>query len=266
MILLIFLLSTNSCPFLRLSPGVVSQGLGGIVSVIDEGLSVFHNPALVGQNRLNFTLGRWLYDTNFLTFGGTYQRYSFGINYLNYGAIQGYDEFGVPTRRFTPYDLFTGAGIKIYPFGFNIKGFREQIDSLSLFGFSLGLSAHLDFKKIFIGSKIENLGKEFNQNVFLSPVIINGVKFALSDSFEIFLETKVPEIELSSGLLYLYQNIKIFGGFRYLAPEGEIKKFTTMDLNFSGGITIKLEEYEIGYSFLWTKFSQAHRFSIILSL
>ncbi len=266
MILFLYLFfSTNFCYLLQLPPGVMSQGLGGITTLLDEGLAVFHNPALFGGDKLNFTLSRWLYNTNLASLGGIYKNYSFGINYLGYGIIQGYDEFGIPTRQFSPYDLTVAGGIKVGSLGFDIKFFQERIDSLSLFALCGGVSSYLNLGRISIGSKIDDLGREFTYNMPTPLTVINGMGITLIDSLNLFLEGKAPEIELKGGLLYWYRKTKIFGGIRYMKPQMGVKSFRAADLGLSGGILIKLEEYEIGYSFVWTQFATAHQFSIIFT-
>lgn len=263
---LYLIFSVNSCYFLELPSGVMSSGLGGVVSIVDEGLAVFHNPALMQETKINFTLSRWFYNTNLAGLGGTYKNYSFGLNYLNYGIIQGYDEFGIPTNRFAPYDLTVAGAIRIGSFGFDIKVFQERIDSVSLFALCGGIGSYFKSDRFLIGSKIDNFGREFTYHQSTPISIVNGIRFTLTDSFDLFLEVKAPEIELKGGLLYWYQNIKIFTGIKYTTPLPEVKNFSTADLNLSGGILIKLEEYEIGYSFVWTKFSLAHQFSIVFNL
>ena len=71
MILILLLLTINSSDFLKLSPGVRSQGLGGATIMIDEGLSAFHNPALFSSKTVNFTLARWLFSSNHFSLGAT---------------------------------------------------------------------------------------------------------------------------------------------------------------------------------------------------
>ena len=261
--LILFLISANSSYFLKLTPGVMSQGLAGSSVMIDEGLAVFHNPAHILDTKLNFTLSRWLYALNSLTMGATYRDYGIGISYLNYGSIQGYDENGVPTTYFTPYDVCLALARKLGPIGIVIKTFRESIGDYALYGLCGGLSAYVDFGKIAIGGKVDNLGKEFSRDASIPYVVAIGSRFSLPDNIDLFIETKAPDIEISSGLLYKYQIVKVLFGVKYLRSKNSRDQFS--DLHLSGGLIIHVEKYDIGYALNYTEFSMAHQFSIQLT-
>lgn len=256
--LLIFLLSANSSYFLRLSPGVMSQGLGGASIMLDEGLTAFHNPALVQGTKFNFTLSRWLYSTNLVSLGASYNGYSVGISYLNYGSIQGFNEDGIVTSVFTPYNICVAIARKYGPFGLAIKTFGEKIDSYSLFGICGSISSYIPFDWFSIGAKIDNIGKEFTQKSTIPLIAVLGLKVNLPKNIDIVVESKIPEIEINAGMLYRYQNIKILFGAKYLKPK--VSNFSNLDL--TSGVMIQIENYEIGYSFVYTEFSTAHQFSI----
>ena len=263
--IIFFILSIYIDNSTRLPVGVQSNGLGGITTLIDEGLSVFHNPALIAQTRFNFTLCRWFYETNMLNFGVSHKNNALGINYFNYGTIQGYDEYGIPTNRFNPYDLSIGIARKIGTLGLSIKNFQSRVDSVVFIGIAGGISSFLDFKGICIGAKIDNLGKEFLHNTKLPIIISSGIKFSLPEDFEFFIEARGIDFELSSGFLYKYENLKIFLGMKYLSPKEFVEKITFSDFSVSGGLSISFEEYEVGYSFIYTQFSNAHQVGIIFT-
>ncbi|MGB9721345.1 MAG: hypothetical protein ACPL28_07715 [bacterium] len=261
--IIFFLLTIYIDNATKLPVGVQANGLGGITTVIDEGLSVFHNPALNNQTKFNFTLSRWLYGTNLINFGASYKNNALGINYLNYGIIQGYDEYGLPTNRFAPYDLSIGIGRSFGPLGFCIKNFQSRVDSVLFAGLTLGMSSYIDLGILKIGAKIDNIGKEFVHNIEVPLLLCIGARFVLPENFDIFLETKGNDFELSTGFLYRYENLKIFLGSRYLEPEEFVEGISLSDLTFSGGLTVIFDEYELGYSFIYTQFSNAHQLGII---
>lgn len=244
----------------------MSQGLGSASIMINEGLSAFHNPAIIGSTQINFTLSRWLSSTNHFSLGATYKDNVIGISYLNYGGIQGYDQFGVPTNEFTPYDICVIFGRRIGLFGLSIKTFGEKVDTQSLYGVCLAISSYIDFGNIAIGAKIDNLGKEFGENTTIPFTSALGLKLALPRDITFFIESKMPHLEINSGLLYKYHYVKLLVGTRYIKPEDLISEtyqgFHISDLNLSGGIIVLVESYEIGYSFVYTEFSNAHQFSI----
>lgn len=260
------LLSIQSSYFLRLSPGVMSQGLGGVSILIDEGLAAFHNPAYLQETKFNFTLSRWLYSTNLFTIGTSYKDNVIGISYLNYGNIQGYDEYGYPTNKFNPFNMCLVFARKFNSFGVFVKSFGEKIDSYALYGLCGGVSSYVDLGKVCIGAKIDNLGKEFSENTTIPFTTAFGLKFTLPENLILFIESKSPLLELNTGLLYKYDYVKLLLGAKYIRPEdlisGSNQSFQSSDLNFSGGLIICVENYEIGYSFLYTEFSNAHQFSI----
>lgn len=264
MIFITLIFSANSCLFLNVSPDVLSQGLGGIESVVCEGFACYNNPSLIYGRSFNFTFARYLYGLNLLSLGGNYKRYSGVISYLNYGEIQSYDEFGQPRNSFSPSDLIIAGSLDLDNFGFSIKAFQERIDSLLLIGICFGVGSHIELGRFLIGSKIDNIGKEFRHNAGLPFVVANGMRYKITDSLEIFLEVKTPDLRFHTGLLYLYQNAKIFAGGRYMIYK--MGGANLYDIGLTGGIKIKIEEYEIGYSFLYTQFSTAHLFSIDLHI
>ncbi len=261
MILLLFLINVQSSYFLRMTPGVMSQGLGGSSVTISEGLSVFHNPANVGGRTFNFTLARWLYATNYLTVGGTHDRYSFGISYLNYGQIQGFDEFGNPTNSFTPYDICAAVGYQLGIIGFALKGFTEQISDHTMYGLAGSLGMHLERGNLAVGAKIDNIGKEFAENSTIPYFAALGLKYNITKEFGFVMQLKAPEIELNSGVLYIYQNLTLLLGAKYLKPQVTAGVHSD-DIGFSGGVIVSIDNYRIGYSIVYGYSSVAHQFSV----
>jgi hypothetical protein len=266
--IILILFSLNSSYFLKLSPGVKSQGLGGVSLMIDEGLCAFHNPALTSSTKINFMLSRWLYSTNYLCLGASYKDYVLGISYLNYGQIQGYDQFGLETEEFTPYNACLAFGRKIGLFGIVIKSFEEKIDEEILYGACIALSSYIDIKNISLGVKIDNLGKEFAKNTSIPINSTVGIKYSFN-KFDIIVESNVPDLEICSGIAYTHKNLCLLFGIKYLSPLN-LLDHTDMtpgvsDIHLSSGLIISIDEYQIGYSFLYNSISTGHRFSILLS-
>jgi hypothetical protein len=67
---------------------------------------------------------------------------------------------------------------------------------------------------------------------------------------------------LKSGLLYYYENLRIFSGFKYIKPPGYIEGTSFSDCQFSGGLVVAFDEYDLGYTFIYTQFSNAHQIGI----
>lgn len=266
MIAIIFLLALDSSYFLQLSPGVMSQGLGGSSIMVNEGLSVFHNPAYTQGTRFNFTLSRWLYSSNYLSCGGTYESNSFGITYLGYGRIQGYDALGAPTHQFAPYDLCIALGRKFGPVGLALKGFAEKIDDQTLYGLCATMGLYTEYKNISFGLKVDNLGKELAQNSAIPTTIGAGLKYRITPNIDLLVEAESPGLLLHSGISYAYESVTLLFGLRYLQAEDLINDMSidldSDDLGFTGGLMINIENYTIGYSVVYGHFSIAHHFSV----
>jgi len=269
MSILLCIIALGSGQFLRLSPGVLSQGLGGASVVISEGLSIFHNPAYCRDMTFNVTLSRWLYATNHLTAGGVYQNNLFGITYVNYGRIQGYDELGNPTSVFTPYDICAGFGRKMGLVGLGIKVFNERIQDQMLYGVCGSAGIYVENEKLAFGLKVDNLGKEFAENTSIPAFIAGGLRYSLMMDLDLLVEAKFPAMELNSGFIYTYRDLRLFMGVRYLEPEdlvsGSDLSMSREDLYFTGGLLVLVEDYEVGYSIVYGPLAIAHQFSITFS-
>ena len=66
----------------------------------------------------------------------------------------------------------------------------EKIDSYSLYGLCIGISTYTDFGRFAIGSKIDNLGKEFGKNAEIPITTSIGLKITLPRNINVFIESK----------------------------------------------------------------------------
>ena len=264
--IILFLLAVESSYFLQLSPGVMSAGLGGSSVMIDEGLSAFHNPAHVREAQFNVTLARWFYSTNYLTLGATHSDYSFGISYLNYGRIQGFDVSGNPTSVFTPYNLCAALGRRFGPFGVALKGFVEKIAEHTYYGICGTAALHMTYGRFSLGMKLENLGKELSKGTSIPTVFGMGLKYNVIPDIDVIIEAKGPDIEINSGIIYFYNNLSLLIGGRYRRAENLVNEsnlgVSIEDFAFTGGLMIDIEDYAIGYSVAYGQLSIAHQFSV----
>jgi hypothetical protein len=265
MIAILFLLTVESSYFLRLSPGVVSQGLGGSSVTIDEGLSAFHNPACANDMKFNFTLSRWLFSTNYLALGGSYSDYVFGISYLNYGEIHGFDEFGNPTSNFTPYNFCAVLGRRIGSIGVALKGFVEQIADQNLYGMAVCIGFHAKYGRLSIGTKLDNLGKEFSENSAIPYLAAVGLKYDFTQEVAVSAEAKIPQAELNVGFAYTYNKLTLMFGSRYSHPWQDLQGMKLEDFDLTGGILLAIDDYTVGYSVVTGYAATAHQFSVILN-
>ena len=266
--IIVFLISLNSSCFLNMSPGVMSQGLGGVSVMIDEGLSAFHNPAIHQATKVTFTIARWLYTTHFFSMGAGFKNNLIGISYLNYGSMQGYNEYGHETNTFNPFNACLVIGRRLGPIGIVIKAFEEKIEEQALYGICGGISSYLQFNKISFGAKVDNIGKEFGQKTQIPLTALFGLKLLLPMDIDIIVESRYPDFEVRSGLMYRYEKIKLLLGVRYMHPHNVIDdakiSSSLTDINLTSGLIVQVKKYEFGYSFAYTEFSNAHQFSVTL--
>ncbi len=265
--IILLLLYVSSSAFLKLSPGVMSQGLGGVSIMIDEGLSAFHNPAIYQEAKVNFTISRWLYGTHLVSTGARFQNTVIGINYLNYGYIQGYNEYGVETDKFNPFSLCLAIGRKLGPLGIFAKAFEEKIGTYTLYGICGGMSSYMKFGRLSLGAKLDNIGTEFGQKTEIPLTSSFGLHVALPD-VDLILESGFPDFAIHAGLVYTYENVKFLFGAACLYPKNAIDDnrfgLNLTDVNFTSGLIAQVKKYEIGYSLVYTEFSNAHQLSITL--
>jgi hypothetical protein len=264
MIAILFLISVESSIFLKLTPGVMAQGLGGSSIFVDEGLAVFHNPACVQDRIFNFTLSRWLYATNYLAAGGNYDDYSFGLTYMNYGQISGYDELGNPTDIFTPYDLCVALGRRFGMLGIGIKGFTERIADRTLYGLAMTGGLLMKRGALSFGVKVDNLGKEFSENTAIPFFSAIGLKYNISPDLAVSIEGRAPDLELLSGISYDYQDLTLLLGAKYQQDMSDYANIAD-NLGFTGGVLISVDIYRIGYSIVYGYQSIAHQFSVSIT-
>jgi len=66
--------------------------------------------------------------------------------------------------------------------------------------------------KIAIGVKVDNLGKEFAQSTDIPVIATLGAKLTLPKNFAFLIESKYPDLEINSGLLYQCQAIQVLFG------------------------------------------------------
>lgn len=265
----IFLLSIHSSCFLNMSPGVMSQGLGGVSIMIDEGLSAFHNPAAHQSTKVTFTIARWLYATHHVSVGAGFRNTVIGISYLNYGSIQGYNEYGSETHEFNPFDICFVIGRKLGPIGIAVKAFEEKIDTQTLYGICGGISSYVQLGTMSFGAKLDNIGKEFGQQTAIPLTTLCGVKLTLPLHIDLIVELRYPDFEIHSGFMYTYEHAKLLFGARYMYPHNLIddaKLNTSLtDMSLTSGLIVQIKKYEIGYSFVYTEFSNAHQLSVTLN-
>lgn len=122
---------SSTYSFLGIAGSAQAFALGGTnISVIDTDLSMIdQNPALLGQEieaQMGLSYMRYLGSSNFAAgkYGmanGTRGAWACGFKMLDYGSMQGYDDFGTPTHSIRPLDLVID-GMYSYDFTNRLRG------------------------------------------------------------------------------------------------------------------------------------------------
>jgi hypothetical protein len=150
--------------FLNLVTSPRQAALGGkVITIYDNDVNQAQfNPATINaemDNKLAVNYGNYFGEVTYGTaaYAYTYDRhlqtFHAGVNYVNYGKFDGYDEFGVQTESFTGSEisLSLGYGYNI-PFtnfyvGANAKLINSTLESYSSFGVAA------DFGGLFIDER-----------------------------------------------------------------------------------------------------------------
>jgi hypothetical protein len=165
--------------FLNLVTSPRQAALGGkVLTIVDDDVNQAHfNPAAINpemDNHLAVNYGNYLGAVTYGTasYAYTYDRhlqtFQAGVNYVNYGKIEGYDENGQPTSSFTGSETALSFGYSYniprtdFYIGANAKLISSTLESYN----SIGAAA--DFGALFIDTRndvnwalvIRNLGTQ----------------------------------------------------------------------------------------------------------
>ncbi|MCZ8144619.1 type IX secretion system protein PorQ [Flavobacterium sp.] len=150
--------------FLNLVTSPRQAALGGkVITLYDSDVNqALFNPATINpemDNHLAVNYGSLFGEVTYGTaaYAYTYDRhiqtFHAGVNYVNYGSFEGYDEFGTPTNTFTGSEMALSLGYAYnIPFtsiylGANAKLISSTLESYSSFG------AAADFGFLFIDER-----------------------------------------------------------------------------------------------------------------
>ena len=148
----------NTYQFLNLVTSPRQAALGGkIVTIYDEDVNQAHfNPASINpemHNQLALNYGSYFGEVSYGTASYAYtydqhlQTFQAGINYINYGTFEGYDENGQATNSFTGSEVAVSLGYAYnVPFtnlhlGVNAKVISSVLENYNSLGGALDLGA-----------------------------------------------------------------------------------------------------------------------------
>ncbi len=165
--------------FLNLVTSPRQAALGGkVLTIYDQDVNQVHfNPATINQdmdNRLSVNYGNYYGEITYgtasyaYTFDRHIQTFHWGVNYVNYGSFDGYDENGNPTSSFTGSDIALSMGYAYnipstdFYVGANLKAINSTLESYNSFGAAIDLGAiYIDeYNGINYAVSIRNLGTQ----------------------------------------------------------------------------------------------------------
>ncbi|MDI5895954.1 type IX secretion system protein PorQ [Flavobacterium algoritolerans] len=190
--------------FLNLVTSPRQAALGGkVITIYDDDVNQAHfNPATINaemDNHLALNYGSYFKEVTYGTasYAYTYDRhlqtFQAGVNYVNYGNFEGYDENGQPTSEFTGSEIALSFG-----YAYNIPytnihlGASAKLISSTLESYN-SLGGAIDIGALFIDEKndvnwglaIRNIGTQFSTyngtNEKLPLEIIAGVSQELEN-------------------------------------------------------------------------------------
>lgn len=190
--------------FLNLMTSPRQAALGGkAVTIHDYDVNQgFFNPATINpemDNHLSVNYGSYFGEVTYGTaaYAYTYDRhvqtFHAGVNYVNYGNFEGYDENGQKTADFTGSEIALSLGYAYnVPWtdifiGANLKLISSTLESYNSFGAAMDLGALYvdDYNDINIGLAIRNVGVQIkpyqDTNEKLPMEIVAGISQELEN-------------------------------------------------------------------------------------
>lgn len=172
--------STSAYDFLDLPTSSHAYALGGVATAtVDPDVTlVDQNPALIGpeiEKQLAFNYMHYMGSGNFagLRYGmgaGDRGAWAFGIRYLNYGSIQGYEPDGTPTGKFSPSDMvFEGTYCHDITDrlrgGVNVKMIYSNYEQYSAFAMAVdvGINYYNEEKDLSLSAVLTNMGGQIKR-------------------------------------------------------------------------------------------------------
>jgi hypothetical protein len=166
--------------FLNLVTSPRQAALGGkTITIYDDDVNqVNFNPATINvemDNHLALNYGSYYGEVTYGTasYAYTYDRhlqtFQAGVNYVNYGSFEGYDEAGQPTTSFTGSEIALSAGYAYnipnttIHIGANAKLISSTLESYNSFGGAIDIGAiFIDERNdVNWGLVIRNIGTQF---------------------------------------------------------------------------------------------------------
>lgn len=190
--------------FLDLVTSPRQAALGGkVITIFDSDVNqAMFNPATINEkmdNHLSLNYGSLFGEVTYgtasyaYTFDRRTQTFHAGVNYVNYGSFDGYDENGLETANFSGSEMALSIGYSYnLPYtdvyiGGNAKLISSTLESYSSFGAAVDLGAIYidDYNDINVAVAVRNLGTQITtyagENEKLPFEIMAGVSQQLEN-------------------------------------------------------------------------------------
>ncbi len=255
--------------FLRNEVGARPAALAGAFVAIEGDLnSIFYNPA--GIASINNKTGTFTYINHLLDINAGVLGYAqpvlnkgvigIGINYLNYGDLEGRTEEGLETGTFGAYDYvlilsYADEVLSNIKTGLSIKIINSKIESYSAgaFAMDVGILYKIQKHNLNIGFSIINIGSTTKAFIETKENLPSHIKGGISKKLAHLPLLITTEIRRFSGGDFQYLgggeiifNDKIKGRFGYNS-NGTDQHFGITDDTFAG--------FSLGLGFIWNRFN-----------
>lgn len=189
--------------FLNLVPSPRQAALGGkIITIYDQDVNqALFNPACINaemDNHLSTNYASYFGDVRYgtaayaYTFDRHLQTFQAGVQYINYGTFEGYDELGNPTTSFTGSEIALSMGYAYaipatnWHLGMNAKFISSTLESYSSFGGAIDLGAlYIDeVNEINYAIVLRNVGTQFSSYAGTKENLPTELLFGISQQLE----------------------------------------------------------------------------------
>ena len=257
---------TNSADFLKIP--VFSRGAalsGAMVSNADGVGALFYNPAGVardGSGEVSFSHTELMQDLRLDNFSMAIplkngSGIGFGLTYLGYGSIAGYDVNGSATGDLSAYSFMFNLGYSqklsnAFSAGIAAKPIFEKLDDLEAATITFDLGVMAEFGQFAVGAQYANLGgklKYVEEEIKLPTTMRVGVSYRTFGSSSVISVAGNKEqgegLSFGTGLEYAYNSILTFR----VGYGGSMEETSTSADGMALGIGLLLNHIGLDYSY-----------------
>jgi len=271
---------TTSGQFLKLGIGARAVSMGeAFTGISDDATAIYWNPSGISrltQKEISLMYAMWFeeisYNNLFYVHPMKIGNFGLGLQYVNYGSLDGLDENGNPTDDFTPTDLAItisySRNIKGIDTGISAKYISSKIkETATAIAFDIGAMKQVIEEKLNIGLVVTNLGSGLKYISEESPLPMNikiGAGYKITKDITTAIDIVIPsdnEIIFSAGGEYNYrikENLILSGRLGYNTITKEIDGLK----GITAGLGANYKNYKLDYAFVpYGDLGNTHRIS-----